>query len=127
MPETNNSKSKLTQFCLQILADENRLPSLAECSETNELGILAAENTFNTTETSNPYQHLQSLSEMVLASVFSKAIAGSATHQKLWFQLVENWAAPKPIPKKNEEEPDAANYISINLKPFLSQLPSNGN
>lgn len=127
MPETNNSKSKHTQFCLQILAEENRLPSLAECSETNELGIIASENTFNTTETSNPYQHLQSLSEMVLASVFSKAIAGSATHQKLWFQLVENWAAPKPSLSKNNEDADAANYISINLKPFTSQLPSNGN
>jgi hypothetical protein len=112
---------------LQILAEENRLPSFDEYSQANEKDANSTDNTTQNTETSTPYQHLKSLSEMVLASVFSKAIAGSATHQKLWFQLVENWAAPKAIPQKNVEESDAANYISINLKPFLSQLPSNGN
>lgn len=127
MNETTTPKSKLTQFCLQILADEKRLPSYDEYSQENKEDTISSDNKSQNTETSNPYQHLKSLSEMVLASVFSKAIAGSATHQKLWFQLVENWAAPKAIPQKNVEESDAANYISINLKPFLSQIPSNGN
>ena len=115
---TETNKERLAAFCLQMLADEKRLPNAEECKsffQHNE-----------TLEPITPYQHLKPLSELVVASVFNKAIAGSVTHQKLWFQLVEQWAAPKPtIPA--HPETDASDSISINLKPFTSQLASNGN
>jgi hypothetical protein len=117
---TETNKERLAAFCLQMLADEKRLPNAEECKSFFQ------HNENETLEPITPYQHLKPLSELVVASVFNKAIAGSVTHQKLWFQLVEQWAAPKPtIPA--HPETDESDSISINLKPFTSQLASNGN
>lgn len=117
---TETNKERLAAFCLQMLADEKRLPNAEECKaffNQNENEIL---------EPISPYQHLKPLSELVLASVFNKAISGSVTHQKLWFQFVDQWAAPKPtIPAPPESNTSEA--ISINLKPFTSELATNGN
>ena len=118
--ETNPDKERLVAFCLQVLADEQRLPTLSECEPfLNKLPNSALEPL-------SEYQHLKPLSEKVLASIFTKAVTGSISHQKLWFQIVEHWAAPKPVTpiETNKEETER---ISINLKPFTGQLANNGN
>ena len=115
---TNIDTERLKAFCLEILESQNRLPNQSEC-----LPFLQS-NPEELLETTSAYQHLKPLSEIVIASVFQKAKAGSIAHQKLWFQLVEQWATPKPKMPKEEE---TNNSISINLKPFTSQLTGNGN
>ena len=117
---TETNKERLAAFCLKMLADEKRLPNAEECKPFFQ------HHSNETLEPITPYQHLTPLSELVVASVFNKAIAGSITHQKLWFQLVEQWAAPKPAPI-TQNEAVASDAISINLKPFTPELATNGN
>jgi len=116
MNHSETLRAKALRLCTQIITEERQLPELGAIAKKLGCTLQELEKALVPTGGIGRFALLSCFTENIIATVFAKAMEGSVSHQKLWLQLIENWAPAKTLnPDVNKA---MAEHIHINIKPF---------